>query len=159
MQFPKITLANTLSIILCILVQQNAAIARPGWACTPFLAQVKQSETAGQPHSPDMQGTAASPSPPGTPQGIANNNRKIEILFGGSLCPVCLIAFEKRLAATDGIVSAHIEALDTGHHTGHPPKRAHALIEFAPEKITQATLVEMVKNNDFQFLKAQELER
>ncbi|HEY9759618.1 MAG TPA: hypothetical protein V6C97_30950 [Oculatellaceae cyanobacterium] len=85
------------------------------------------------------------------------SGKRIEILFGGSLCPVCLAVFEKRLAATAGVLSAKVEAFKESKPTGHPPKRAHAIIEFAPEKINQSALVDMVKNNDFQFLKVVDL--
>lgn len=85
------------------------------------------------------------------------SGKKIEILFGGSLCPVCLAVFEKRLTATAGVLSAKVEAFKEPKPTGHPPKRAHAIIEFVPEKISQTALVDMVKNNDFQFLKSVDL--
>lgn len=82
--------------------------------------------------------------------------KKIEIIFGGSLCPVCLIAFQKRLMSTDGVKSAMVESIrKDAHedHSGHPPKRAHAIIEFAPDKTSQEALETIIRQNDFQFIK------
>jgi hypothetical protein len=89
----------------------------------------------------------------------ARKTSHLEILFGGSLCPVCLIAFQRRLTGTAGVISATVESLNVerAEQSGHPPKRARAIIEFAPDKITKSELETIVRQNDFQFIKAQEL--
>lgn len=102
------------------------------------------------------------PTPTGQPHSSAPDPKKtsrLEILFGGSLCPVCLVAFQRRLASTPGVIDAKVESLDIrrAERSGHPPKRAHAIIEFAPEKITKSELETIVRQNDFQFIKTQEL--
>ena len=89
----------------------------------------------------------------------APKTTRLEIVFGGSLCPVCLVAFQRRLSGTAGVIDAKVESLNVerAEHSGHPPKRARAVIEFAPEKITKSELETIVRQNDFQFIKAQEL--
>jgi hypothetical protein len=89
----------------------------------------------------------------------ATKTSRLEIVFGGSLCPVCLVAFQRRLSGTAGVIDAKVESLNVerAEHSGHPPKRARAVIEFAPEKITKSELETIVRQNDFQFIKAQEL--
>jgi hypothetical protein len=89
----------------------------------------------------------------------AGKTSRLDILFGGSLCPVCLVAFQRRLSDTPGVINARVESLDVvrAEHSGHPPKRAHAIVDFAPDKITKSELETIVRQNDFQFIKAQEL--
>jgi hypothetical protein len=102
--------------------------------------------------------TAAAVSRAAATNSPAAGVKRIEILFGGSLCPVCLVAFQKRLLATNGVLAAKVEAFRDPKPTGHPPKRAHAVIDFSPEKVSEDALVDLIKTNDFQFLKVVELQ-
>jgi hypothetical protein len=102
---------------------------------------------------------ATAPTESKTSDVAATKTSRLEIVFGGSLCPVCLVAFQRRLSGTAGVLDAKVESLNVerAEHSGHPPKRARAVIEFAPEKITKSELETIVRQNDFQFIKAQEL--
>jgi len=90
--------------------------------------------------------------PPDGPQNP--DERGIKIIFGGALCPVCLIAFERRLKSTDGISFAKVEKLPEKANTGHPPKKASAVIFYNPAKISRQSIILLIRQNDFQYLKS-----
>ncbi len=130
------------------------------WICHETAGSLAFADTAAALNADSKKGSSESKqSQPSNVRSGSVSTSRVEILFGGSLCPVCLVAFQRRLTGTSGVIDARVEPLnpERAEHSGHPPKRARAVIEFLPEKITKSELETIVRQNDFQFIKAQEL--
>jgi hypothetical protein len=108
--------------------------------------------------APSQSPSPKRPEDPQPPARLIAGQRGIKIIFGGALCPVCLIAFERRLKTIDGITFARVEKLPEKAKTGHPPKKAIAMIFYDSAKITRQTLITLIRQNDFQFLRATDLD-
>jgi hypothetical protein len=95
-----------------------------------------------------------------TPTNIPNipkdKQKRIELRFGGSLCPTCLVYFEKKLYETGAIVQ--VEMAVAKKRPGQLAKVAIATVDYDPTRINKAELIELVKHNDFQFMEATDRE-
>jgi hypothetical protein len=78
--------------------------------------------------------------------------KRVELRFGGSLCPTCLVYFEKKLYETGAVVQ--VEMAVAKKRPGQLAKVAIATVDYDPTKINKAELIELVKHNDFQFMTA-----
>jgi hypothetical protein len=85
-----------------------------------------------------------------------DKQKRIELRFGGSLCPTCLVYFEKKLYETGAIVQ--VEMAVAKKRPGQLAKVAIATVDYDPAKINKAQLIELVKHNDFQFMEATDRE-
>jgi hypothetical protein len=85
-----------------------------------------------------------------------DKQKRIELRFGGSLCPSCLVYFEKKLYETGAIVQ--VEMAVAKKRPGQLAKVAIATVDYDPTRINKAQLIELVRHNDFQFMEATERE-
>ena len=85
-----------------------------------------------------------------------DKQKRVELRFGGSLCPSCLILFERKLYDTGAVVS--VEMTLAKKRPGQLAKLAIATVDYDPTRINKAELIEMVKRNDFQFMEATDKE-
>ena len=94
-----------------------------------------------------------------TSQKSISQKQKIEIIFSGSLCLICLSAFERKLKGTAGVINASVGMLANSAGQNHRRRKAHAIIEFTTETINPGDLLTLVQQNDFRLLKMRKIRK
>ncbi len=177
-------LAKRLSIFLRLLswaiflsVQTTNTVATIAWAqpeeLRPLPGQAKEqwqtpqfdhNETNDQTEGSAQQSTSVPVFPEASDESRAlidgkkepdANLRRLELRFGGSLCPTCLVYFEKKLYDTDGV--RQVDMAISKKRPGQLAKEATATVDYDSSKVSKDELIDMVKRNDFQFIQAKDL--